>query len=139
MRSEAGIQSAISYPVLCMRQVEKLVLADVFVPNLFLCSVFFLAGALAVISKRNSSGSEGQQAASTALRGLDVSPLPPYLAGDLGQAGFCFPAHHPALSWELEGPTRSSGHLGMFCQRSCCVQHDSIQAEYDTFSFIPVP
>lgn len=96
-----------------MRQVEKLVLAVIFVPNLFLCSVFFLAGALAVISKRNSSGSEGQQAASTALRGLAVSPLPPYLPGDLWAGAWVRRALHPCLSpcpqLELEGPTRSLG------------------------------
>lgn len=58
----------------------------------------------------------------------------------LGRARLCIPAQHPALIWELEGPIRSLGHLlGMFCQRSCCVQHDSIQAACGTFSFIPVP
>lgn len=90
MRSEAEIQSAIFSPVLCMRLVEKLFLADIFVPNLFLCNVFFLAGALAVISKRNSPGSEGQQAANTALRGLDVPPLPPYLLETWVRQGSAF-------------------------------------------------
>lgn len=75
MKSEPETQTATSCPVLCMKQVEKLVLADIFVPNPFLCSVFILTEALAVISQRNS----------------------------------CIPAPHPALSWELEGPTRILG------------------------------
>lgn len=50
-----------------------------------------------------------------------MCPLCLLTRGDLGQAGFCFPAHHPTLSWELGGPTRSLDHLlVMFCQRSCC-------------------
>lgn len=58
----------------------------------------------------------------------------------LGQAGLCIPARHPTLSWQLEGLTSSLGHLlGVFCWRSCCVQHASIQAACGAFSFIPDP
>jgi len=99
--------------VLCVRQVEKLILAEIFDVESAYLQGFVQTGALAIISKWNPSGLEGQQVLTCqTLRAVEVdtccsdrhrcivSTSPP----GWGAAGPCIAAHRSAPSWSLDTP-----------------------------------